>query len=82
VIEETGIGKPETSLRMVSLNAPRPRPRQIFIPDPDLSAAARIEAILNGSASIKQKKAGPVEGSASTQATRIADFLEQNGFLE
>ncbi len=82
VVEATFSNKPETALRRVGISAPRPRPRQIFIPDPNLSAAARIEAILSGGAAIKQKKAGPVEGSAQEQAARIADFLEQNGFLE
>lgn len=78
-LERTGKSQ---EARLIETRLPRPRPRQIFIPDPDLPAAARIQAILNGGAATSGKKAGPLEGSAEQQAERILAFLEQRGFLE
>ena len=69
-------------LKLQEIVPPRPRPRQIFIPNPDMPAAARIAAILSGGAAVKQKKGGALEGSPEEQAERILNFLEQNGFLE
>jgi len=70
-----------TQVRLVEIQPPRPRPRQIFIPDPDLPAAARIQAILSGGVEGHTKKGSPLEGSPEVQAARILAFLEQQGFI-
>ncbi len=70
------------TVRLVEMRPPRPRPRQIFVPDPDQPAAARIQAILNGGAAVRAKKSSPLEGSAETQAERLLEFLENKGYLE
>jgi electron transfer flavoprotein beta subunit len=73
----------EAPVRLVEIRPPRPRPHQIFIPDPDLPAAVRIQAILSGGTdSTAAKKGSPVEGSPEEQADRIIDFLEKRGFLD
>ena len=73
----------KAEVRLVEVRPPRPRPHQIFIPDPDLPAAARIEAILSGGTdSATHQKGSPVEGSPEEQAGRILDFLEKRGFLD
>ena len=83
IVEMEAVSSNQSSgLRLREIVPPRPRPRQIFVPDPNLSAAARIEAILSGGAAIKAKKGGPQEGTAQEQAERILLFLEQNGFLD
>ncbi len=68
-------------VRLLETQLPRPRPRQIFIPDPDLPTAARIQAILSGGIEGNTKKGSPLEGSPEVQADRILAFLEQKGFL-
>lgn len=75
--------KSKAAVRLVATRPPRPRPHQIYIPDPDLPAAVRIQAILSGGTdSATHKKGSPVEGSPEEQADRILDFLEKCGFLE
>lgn len=81
VVEAVSV-KPKNNVSLVEVKPPRPRPRQIFMPDPNLPAAARIEAILNGGAAIKQKKAGLIEGTPQEQAERILAFLEQHGLAD
>jgi electron transfer flavoprotein beta subunit len=72
-----------SNLRLAEVRPPRPRPRQIFIPDADMPALARIEAILSGGAAVRQRKKGEiVEGAPEEQAERIVSFLEQHGFLD
>ncbi len=76
----------EQELKLFATRLPRPRPRQIFVPNPDLPAAARIQAILSGGAGTSPgggnaKKGNPVEGSPDQQAERILAFLEKQGFL-
>lgn len=81
IIEPT-FSKPRNNVTLTEIKTPRPRPRQIFMPDPNLPAAARIEAILNGGAAVKRKKNELVEGTPQEQAERILEYLEQNGFLD
>jgi electron transfer flavoprotein beta subunit len=59
---------------------PYPRPRQIFIPDSDLSPEDRVAQIM--SAGVAQKSGKVVSGSPEEMADRIIAFLCDHGFVD
>jgi electron transfer flavoprotein alpha/beta subunit len=58
--------------------APRPAPRRLHAPAPDLPAEARIAAVMGGSDRVKREV---VTGSAEEVAARIVSLLVERGYL-
>lgn len=59
---------------------PRPRPREIFIPDSHLAPEERISQIM--SAGVTGKSGQVLEGPPEAMADAIITFLEERGFLD
>jgi hypothetical protein len=59
---------------------PRPRPREIFIPDSHLAPEERISQIM--SAGVTGKSGQVLEGPPEAMADAIIAFLEKRGFLD
>ena len=59
---------------------PYPRPREIFIPDSDVSPEERAAQIL--SAGVTQKAGRVIDGTPEDMADAIFNFLDEHGFLE
>ncbi|MBF7084613.1 hypothetical protein IT084_16870 [Desulfallas sp. Bu1-1] len=69
----------QVSLRHVETKKAQPRPKKIFTPDDNLSAADRMKMIMTGGMARKKKKKAQSVVSGSEQ---LYNFLVKNGFLK
>ncbi len=70
---------PAPKLELREFNKAKPKPKKIFTPDSNLSAADRMKMILSGGVS-KKKSAGKEETKSG--ADQIMDALKQNGIIK
>ncbi|KKM10114.1 hypothetical protein SY88_15875 [Clostridiales bacterium PH28_bin88] len=79
---DPGAGEPPEPLtELIGLTKARPKPKKIFTPDSNLSAADRMKMILSGGVSKKKGPTGTAsEGAAG--ARQLYDYLKQAGILK
>ena len=63
----------------VALSLPKQRPKKIFTPDSQLSAEERLRLVISGG--VTQKQSDVLEGSASSIATTVVQFLKEKKFI-
>lgn len=82
-LEDLGLSVQDLNLPRATLYGvmpPRPRPREVFIPDSKLSPEERIAQIM--SAGVTGKSGQIIEGPPEAMADAIYNFLDEGGFLE
>ncbi len=79
--EENRLNRPPVLTELVRISKARLKPKKIFTPDSNLSAADRMKMILSGGMS---KKKGPVgeRSNGETGAQQIIDHLMQMGLVK
>lgn len=82
ILLELGVSQGEDVLvELVNLTKARPKPKKIFTPDSNLSAADRMKMILSGGVSKKKAAAGGAS-DANSGAKQVMDVLKQTGILK
>ena len=76
--EEAGLKQPKT--KTINISVPKPRPKKIFTPDSNLSAAERMRLIMSGG--IAEKEEDLFEGSPEDLSLKFVDFLRRFNILE
>lgn len=66
-------------VRLVEMNRARPRPKKIFTPDDNLTAAEKMKLIMSGGITRKKSKKMKDRRSGSEQ---LFDFLVEKGFIK
>jgi electron transfer flavoprotein beta subunit len=65
---------------VVEIDYPRPRPKNISVPDSRLNGFERVLWLLSGSRT--EKKGSVLEGPPEAMASEIIRFLMENGVTE
>jgi electron transfer flavoprotein beta subunit len=79
--ETLGLSLSEADSRTetVAFSLPKPRPKKIFTPDSQLSAEERLRLVISGG--VTQKQSDVLEGSASSIAKTVVQFLNEKKFI-
>lgn len=81
LVEENVLKSDGTLVELISMAKARPKPKKIFTPDSNLSAADRMKMILSGGVSKKKSAAGGAS-DANSGAKQVIEVLKQTGILK
>lgn len=73
------VGSRGSKTRVAAISPPKPRPKKLFTPDSNLSAAERRRLIMSGG--VKQKQGNLLEGNPEYIASNVVRFLGEQKFL-
>ncbi len=74
------IGASGSKIKVAALSTPKPRPKRLFVPDSNLSAAERMRQIMSGGVASESKDL--FEGSPEELSQKFIQFLRQVNILQ
>jgi len=73
------VGSGASRTKVLGLSLPKPRPKRLFTPDSNLSAAERMRQVMSGG--ITQKSGELLEGDPDDVASKLLQFLLEQGLV-
>jgi electron transfer flavoprotein beta subunit len=74
------VGASGSKIKVAALSPPKPRPKRLFVPDSNLSAAERMRQVMSGG--VASEKKDLFEGSPEELSRKFVKFLRQVNILQ
>jgi electron transfer flavoprotein beta subunit len=79
-LPESEVGAGGSKIKVAALSPPKPRPKKLFVPDSNLSAAERMQQVMSGG--VASEKKDLFEGSPEELSQKFVQFLRQVNILD